>query len=161
LVESVAQKVGVRAAEARGAATPEEKLAVVNGTRRHGAVVMVGDGVNDAAALSAATVGIAVHGGAEASLAAADIYLNRPGLTPLVELVRAAESMMRTIRRSLAFSLLYNGVAAGLAMAGIINPLLAAILMPISSFTVITLAFSQRRVAAPDSRRLPEIAACR
>jgi Cu2+-exporting ATPase len=147
IVDGVARQVGVRPADARGGATPEQKLAAVKDAMRRGPVVMVGDGVNDAAALSAATVGIAVHGGAEASLAAADIYLNRPGLSPLVDLVGAAESMMRTIRRSLTVSLLYNGLAAGLAMGGIINPLLAAILMPISSFTVITLAFSQRRPA--------------
>jgi Cu2+-exporting ATPase len=148
VVKQVAQQVGIEPAAARGSATPEDKLAIIIESRQCGPVAMVGDGVNDAAALGAATVGIAVHGGAEASLAAADIYLNRPGLGPLVELVQAARGMMRTIRRSLAISLVYNGVAAGLAMAGIINPLVAAILMPISSFTVITLAFSQRSFAS-------------
>ena len=90
VVAAVAEQLQVPADAATGNATPEEKVAYVERLRQHGAVVMVGDGVNDAAALSAATVGIAVHGGAEASLSAADIYLSRPGLTPIVDLVGAA-----------------------------------------------------------------------
>jgi Cu2+-exporting ATPase len=99
--------------------------------------------------LSAATVGIAVHGGAEASLSAADIYLSRPGLAPIVELVDAARNTMHSIRRSLVVSLVYNALAAGLAMTGVIGPLVAAILMPISSLTVLTLALATRTFREP------------
>ncbi len=144
VVAAVAQSLQIPAGAATGNATPEEKVAYVERLRARGAVVMVGDGVNDAAALSAATVGIAVHGGAEASLSAADIYLSRPGLTPIVELVGAAQNTVRAIRRSLVASLFYNAIAAGLAVTGVIGPLIAAILMPISSLTVLTLAFSSR-----------------
>jgi Cu2+-exporting ATPase len=98
---------------------------------------MVGDGVNDAAAIAAATVGVGVHGGAEASLATADIFLTTPGLAPLVELVTGARRTMRVIRRNIAFSLLYNVVGASLAIAGVINPLIAAVMMPLSSLTVV------------------------
>jgi Cu2+-exporting ATPase len=89
-------------------------------------------------------VGIAVHGGAEASLAAADVYLNRPGLEPIVELVSAARRTSGAIRRGLVVSLGYNILAVTLAATGVINPLIAAVLMPLSSLSVLTLAFSAR-----------------
>ncbi len=141
VVAHVGERLGISAVDVRGEATPEDKVAYVEAAAEEGRAVMVGDGVNDAAALSAATVGIAVHGGAEASLAAADVYLNRPGLSAIVELLGASRTTLRTIRRSLAISLAYNTIAASLAMAGLIGPLVAAILMPISSFTVLALAF--------------------
>jgi Cu2+-exporting ATPase len=100
--------------------------------------------VNDAAALAAASVGIAVHGGAEASLAAAGVYLNHPGLTAVRDVIDAGRSTVRVIRRSLAFSILYNSFSVSLAACGLIHPLVAAILMPISSLTVISLAFAVR-----------------
>lgn len=144
VVAAVAQRLRIAAGAALGNATPEEKVAYVERVGEHGSVVMVGDGVNDAAALSAATVGIAVHGGAEASLSAADIYLSRPGLTPIVELVDAARHTLRAVRRSLAASLVYNVIAAGLAVTRVIGPLIAAVLMPISSLTVLALALTSR-----------------
>ncbi|MBI5865448.1 MAG: heavy metal translocating P-type ATPase [Planctomycetes bacterium] len=144
VVAAAARRIAIPVEHAVGGATPEAKLAEIEQLVRTSPVVMVGDGVNDAAALTAATVGIAVHGGAEASLAAADVYLNRPGLAGIVELIHAARGMMRMIRIALVTSLLYNAFAASLAVTGLISPLIAAILMPISSFTVIGLAFGQR-----------------
>jgi Cu2+-exporting ATPase len=144
VVAAVGDRLAVPSDQSIGGASPEEKVQFVKRLATGGSVVMVGDGVNDAAALSAATVGIAVHGGAEASLAAADVYLSRGGLTPIIDLIRAARNTVRTIRRSLAASLCYNAIAATLAIAGLISPLTAAILMPISSFTVLTLAYVSR-----------------
>ncbi len=149
VVARVASQLGIPQQLAKGGATPEQKVAYIRqlaATRR--TTVMVGDGVNDTAALAAASVGIAVHGGAEASLATADIYLSRPGLSPIVELMHAARTTVRTIRRSLMASLCYNVLAGTLAMAGVIGPLTAAILMPISSFTVVALALASRTFGA-------------
>ncbi|TVS17399.1 MAG: heavy metal translocating P-type ATPase [Planctomycetaceae bacterium] len=144
VVRAVAQQLDVAPQDAVGGATPEDKVQYVEQAARQGPTVMVGDGVNDAAALSAATVGIAVHGGAEASLAAADVYLSRSGLIPVVEVIQAARNTLHTIRRCLTASLCYNALAASLAIIGWIGPLTAALLMPISSFTVLTLAFTSR-----------------
>jgi Cu2+-exporting ATPase len=144
IVERVALEVGIEPAHVRGGVPPEAKADAVRSARDGATVVMVGDGVNDAAALAAATVGVAVHGGAEASLAAADVFMREPGLAPLVELVEGARRAMRAIRRGVAASLGYNAIAAALAMTGVVNPVIAAIMMPISSLTVVTLAFRAR-----------------
>jgi Cu2+-exporting ATPase len=137
VVRFIADQVGIETTAARGAATPEHKLEVVRKKAGDTTVVMVGDGVNDAAALAAATVGIGVHGGAEAALAAADVYLGRPGLGPIVELLGGARRTLGVIRRNLVFSLTYNVVAVTFAITGNMSPLLAAILMPLSSMTVV------------------------
>lgn len=144
VVRRVAGELGIDEQDARGGRLPEQKLEYVQSAQSAGDIVMVGDGVNDAAALAAAHVGIAVHGGAEASLAAADVYLNRPGLTPIVDLIQASRRTFAAIRRTLAISLGYNLVGAVLAMTGILNPLIAAILMPVSSFTVLAMALGVR-----------------
>jgi len=140
-VGAVLRRVGLDPAVGRGGVGPEEKADVVERAARSGRTVMVGDGVNDAAALAAATVGIGVHGGAEAALAAADVYLGRPGLAPLHRLLVGSRRAFRVIRRNLLFSLLYNVVAVSLAMAGLMHPLLAAILMPLSSMTVVVSSY--------------------
>ena len=153
VVAGVAEQVDIR--DATGGLSPEEKLRRVEARPdAEKLTVMVGDGVNDAAALAAADVGIAVHGGAEASLAAADVYIARPGLVPLVELVETSRLAMRTIRRNLLVSLAYNLLAGGLAVAGLMTPLIAAIIMPVSSATVMSLAVaSVSRSACAKQRR--------
>ncbi|MEZ6003385.1 MAG: heavy metal translocating P-type ATPase [Planctomycetota bacterium] len=149
IVDRVARELGIDADHARGAVTPEGKLEAVREHRRSGPVVMVGDGVNDAAALSAADCGIAVHGGAEASLRASDVFLSRPGLTGLLPLFEGAQRTMRVVRRNFAASITYNLITASGAMMGWIHPLLAAALMPFSSLTVVTLAYRSKTFEAP------------
>lgn len=144
VVQSVARDVGIKSHCAVGDASPEDKLAMVERVSRRASVVMVGDGVNDAAAIAAASVGIGVHGGAEASLAAADVYLTRPGLLPLVELTDGAKRTMRLIRLGIMLSLAYNLAGVALAVLGLINPLVAAVMMPASSLTVLMVAWRGR-----------------
>jgi Cu2+-exporting ATPase len=153
VVRAVVRELGEPLVEAHGGVSPEAKLAWIERAQQHGPVIMVGDGVNDAAALSAAGVGIAVHGGAEASLAAADVFTTRAGVAPGGDLVLGAHRTLRVIHRNLIFSFLYNLVGVALAMAGLIGPLLAAVLMPLSSITVVTSSFRSRTFDA--GRRRP------
>jgi Cu2+-exporting ATPase len=144
VVRTVAEKVGVELNRASSEVTPEQKLARVRALHDDTTpTLMIGDGVNDAAALAGADVGIAVHGGAEASLVAADVYVARPGLAPVVELVETSRRTLRIIKRNLFLSGAYNLLAGVLAMAGVMNPLIAAIIMPISSASVLSLAVWQ------------------
>ena len=151
IVTPIAAQLGIDAQFVHAAVLPEEKLAIIQNSTHQGRTVMVGDGVNDSAALAAASVGIAVHGGAEASLQVADAYLNRPGLSPLLELINGACMTHQVIVRNLLISLAYNLLAAGLALGGLINPLIAAILMPISSLSVLILSFMNRSFREPVS----------
>jgi Cu2+-exporting ATPase len=143
-VRTVGEHVGIPAECCTGGASPEAKLQAIEQARTNGPVVMVGDGINDAAAIAAASVGVGVHGGAEACLASADVYLTTPGLSSLVQLSEGAARTMRVIRRNLAFSLVYNVIGAGLAIGGHLTPLVAAILMPASSLTVVIASWRSR-----------------
>lgn len=140
-VQVVAKRLPIAWQFVEGGASPETKLKRIEELAKSYKLVMVGDGVNDAAALSAATVGVAVHGGAEASLAAADCFSTEPGLRRIVELIVGARRTLKVIRRGLVFSLAYNVLGSMLALFGWLNPLVAAILMPLSSLTVVTNAF--------------------
>lgn len=99
--------------------------------------IMVGDGVNDAVALKAAYVGVAVKGSVEVSLRAADVYLSRTGVSHVLGLIKASKYILKIIYRNLAFSFLYNCFGVYLAFTGQVNPLVAAVLMPLSSITVL------------------------
>lgn len=153
VVRATAERLGIDLADAVGGASPEEKLRRVEEARVRGTVVMVGDGVNDAAAIAAATVGVGVHGGAEASMSAADVYLSRPGLAPLVELVEGARRTMLVIRNNILFSIAYNLLGASLALFGILDPLIAAVLMPMSSLSVVYSSWRGRTFETTVARR--------
>jgi Cu2+-exporting ATPase len=148
-VLAVARRLGLPEQAALGGRTPEEKLAWVQqateAARARGeALMMVGDGLNDAAALAAADVGVCVAGGSGPSVQAAHVVLARPGLDALSVLAQGAPRVLGIIQRNLVFSLAYNLVGVGLALAGVVGPLLAAVLMPASSLTVISASVLSR-----------------
>lgn len=162
VVARVGAELGFRPEDVTGGATPERKLAVIEALRARAQgrrVVMVGDGVNDAAAIAAADVGVGVHGGAEASLATADVHLVAPGLEPLVRLVEGSARTFAVIRRNMAWALAYNAIGVVLAMTGRISPLVAAILMPASSLTVILASWLGRSFDPGASVDAPVVAA--
>lgn len=121
----------------RAGALPEDKIARVQDLKVQGRhVLMLGDGLNDAAALAEATVSVSPGEGADVTQAAADFVLQGPRLQPVVEAVRVARAARARIVENLAFSVLYNACAAPLAFAGHVTPLVAAIAMSGSSLIV-------------------------
>ena len=151
VVMAAGRELGLPESACIAGASPETKLATIEAARASGLpIVMVGDGINDAAAIAAASVGIGVHGGAEACLATADVYLTTPGLSPVVSLTIGAQRTMRIIHRNIAFSIVYNAIGAGLAMAGMLSPLVATILMPASSLTVVFASWRGRAFPGGD-----------
>ena len=140
------QSEGVLLETALGEQTPEQKMKAIVDCKEQtsGPCVMVGDGVNDAAALAVADVGIAIRGGSEQSLHAAPIYLANQKLSSVVGLLDTSKNVVVGIKRCFIASLIYNSITIALAIIGLIHPLVAAILMPISGLTVLAMAMMVR-----------------
>ncbi|OYP38199.1 heavy metal translocating P-type ATPase [Rhodopirellula sp. MGV] len=150
VVQNVARQLGIERDSALGDLSPEDKLAIVSDKKQH-PVIMVGDGANDAASLAAADVGIAVRGGAEVSLQAACVFVASGTLRSIVELLHASRACNKLIGTAFAVSLAYNVFAVVLAIAGYISPLIAAILMPISSISVLSITLAWPTFRAVES----------
>ena len=134
-VALAAARAGIEAWSAE--VPPEGKVAAVRARRAAGARVLVaGDGINDAAALAAADVGVAFAQGADVSLQAADLVVRAPRLGAVADAVELARSALRRIKENLALAVLYNACAVPLAAAGVLRPLTAAIAMSLSSLVV-------------------------
>ncbi|GAA3640966.1 heavy metal translocating P-type ATPase [Microbacterium awajiense] len=133
----IAAQVGID--EVRSGVTPAGKLDAVRRLQEQGhTVAMVGDGVNDAAALAAADLGIAMGGGTDAAIAASDITVVSGDLLVVADAVRLARRTLRTIKGNLFWAFAYNVAAIPVAMAGLLNPLVAAAAMALSSVFVVT-----------------------
>ncbi|WP_342115589.1 heavy metal translocating P-type ATPase [Pseudoduganella sp. OTU4001] len=144
LAASVAAQLGI--SEAHGDCMPDAKLAYVQALQAQGAVVaMVGDGINDAAVLSAADVSFAMGSGATLAQVHADCVLLDARLPLLTDTARTAGKTMRVIRQNLAWATLYNIVAIPAAALGILNPWLSGVGMAASSAIVILNALRLRR----------------
>lgn len=141
VVERLAAELNVPPGHARSRCSPLEKAEVVRSAQEPGALAaMVGDGANDAAALQASGVGVAMSGGAEIALQVADVFLVTPSLRAVERLFAGAQRTRRVIYRVLVLSLIYNVAAISGAFGGLVNPFTAAVFMPLSSLTVVLMA---------------------
>jgi heavy metal translocating P-type ATPase len=134
-VRLAAARAGIDAAA--GGVSPERKLARVRALRAAGARVLVaGDGINDAAALAAGDVGVAMARGSDVTLHAADAVIRAPRLGALADLVELSRAALVRMRQNLALAVAYNAVAVPLAVLGVLGPLSAALAMSLSSLVV-------------------------
>jgi Cu2+-exporting ATPase len=150
IVQALAAKLSVPQSQAYGACYPEQKAAILSANTSR--TVMIGDGVNDALAMRQADLAIALRGGIEAALEVADIFVIRGGLEGVDGVVRAAQKLRAVIRRNLAFSVGYNCIGGLLALLGYVNPFIAALVMPLSSLTVIGSSVAARYYSAGPSK---------
>ncbi|HTF48315.1 MAG TPA: HAD-IC family P-type ATPase, partial [Pseudonocardia sp.] len=137
---AVAAEVGIRDdVDVVADTLPEDKVSVVRTLQRQGhRVAVVGDGVNDAAALAAADLGMAIGHGTDAAIEAADVVLTREDLLVVADAVELARRTHRTIRGNLLWAFGYNVAALPLAMLGLLSPLIAGAAMSLSSVFVVS-----------------------
>ncbi len=134
--ERIARTVGVD--DFVGEVSPSEKADTVRRYQAEGKVVaMVGDGINDAPALAAADLGIAMGSGADLAMHAAPVVLMRDSLTRITGVFRLATLTLRVLKQNLFWAFFYNTLGISLAMTGVLNPILAAGAMVLSSLSVI------------------------
>lgn len=132
--ELVGVHCGIEKKNCYGKQSPQQKFEWIHNNPNS---CMIGDGANDSLALKEASVGIAVKGSMDLSLKYANVYFTDGGLAPLLKLFAIAQKSQQTLYRNLTISLIYNFAGGVLALLGYISPMIAAILMPISSAAIV------------------------
>jgi Cu+-exporting ATPase len=139
VAHAVALKVGIDISQVTAAATPESKLAAIQNLQAKGhKVLMIGDGINDAAALAAADLSMAMGTGTDTAIAAADITLMRPDVNAAIDALQLSDRTIKIIKGNLTWAFAYNSIGIPIAAAGLLNPMYGAAAMALSSVFVVT-----------------------